>query len=169
MPRLLDVHGTTVSNDWALLDKETELEAALQHAGGKIIVPLKLWKESKRELRNSGKEVAVWLDSDEVPNALEADLQELSLVALNFPKFSDGRGFSSASILRRHYDYKGEIRAIGEVLRDQLFYMRRCGFTTFDLAEGVNLEDARKALADFADNYQSTVEQPLPLFRRRAL
>lgn len=167
MPRLIDLNGDLLANDWVLLEKTAELEAALTLPASSIIVPLQLWQSSKPALLASTKAVAVWLDSNEQAHTLADDLSVLQMIALNFPGFMDGRSYSSATNLRTHYHYSGEIRAIGDVLRDQLFYMRRCGFTTFELKDSVNLEDARKALKDFTDNYQATIEQPLPLFRRR--
>jgi uncharacterized protein (DUF934 family) len=126
-----------------------------------------LWLAHKAELQNTGKQLAVWLDSDQPAHLLADDLGDLPMIALNFPHFMDGRAFSTAVILRQHYHYKGEIRAIGDVLRDELFMMKRCGFTTFDLKDTVKLEDAATAFNDFTTNYQATVETPEPLFRRR--
>ena len=167
MPRLIDRNGVELPNPWAILDKDAALETVLAHASDSLIVPLGLWHAERGNLLASSKRVTVWLDSDESADAIAGDLPNLDMIALNFPVFTDGRGYSTASCLRRHYAYEGEIRAIGDVLRDQLFYLRRCGFTTFDLKDSVKLEDARRAMRDFADNYQATVEQPLPLFRRR--
>lgn len=167
MPRLIDKRGEPIANPWTLLARDSTLEQALA-AGAHAIVPLQLWLGHKEALCAGGKQPGVWLDSDESCAAIAADLPQLPLVALNFPVFSDGRNYSNATRLHQHYHYRGEIRAVGDVLRDQLFYMRRCGFTTFDLRDSVKLEDARKALQDFHDNYQSTIEQPAPLFRRRA-
>lgn len=167
MPRLIDKSGTPIANPWTLLAKDCSLEQA-QAEAGQLIVPLQLWLASNQALRATGKPLAVWLDSDESVTALAAALAQLPLIALNFPVFTDGRNFTNATRLHQHYHYSGEIRAIGDVLRDQLFYMRRCGFSTFDLRDSVKLEDAQQALQDFHDNYQSTIEQPVPLFRRRA-
>lgn len=167
MPRLIDTSGTELVNAWVKLEKDSDLATALAAAAGKLLVPLQLWQDNKEALRKSGKELGVWLDSDQQAAALAGDLAELQLVALNFPGFTDGRSYSTANNLRRHYHYTGEIRAIGDVLRDQLFYLRRCGFSSFDLKDSVKLEDARTALGDFSDSYQATIEQPAPLFRRR--
>lgn len=169
MRRLIDTRGELLDNPWQLLPKDCNLETALGEAASHLLVPLSLWQEHAAALLDSGKQVGVWLDSDEQAAALAPELHRLSLIALNFPGFMDGRSYSTAVNLRQQYDYGGELRAIGDVLRDQLFYMRRCGFTTFELAEAVKLEDARTAFTDFRDNYQSTVEEPLPLFRRRQL
>lgn len=169
MRRLIDTRGELLDNPWQLLPKDCNLETALGEATAHVLVPLQLWLAHAPDLLASGKQVAVWLDSDEQATALAPDLSSLSLIALNFPGFMDGRSYSTAVNLRQQYHYGGELRAIGDVLRDQLFYMRRCGFTTFELQEAVKLEDARTAFTDYCDNYQSTVEEPLPLFRRRQL
>jgi uncharacterized protein (DUF934 family) len=167
MPRLIDRSGELVPDTWTLLAKDCSLEQALAEPAGQLIVPLQLWLGAAEALRASGKQLGVWLDSEEQASALAPDLSQFPLVALNFPVFADGRNYTNATRLRQHYHYAGEIRAIGDVLRDQLFYLRRCGFSSFALRDSVKLEDARKALQDFHDSYQSTVEQPLPLFRRR--
>jgi uncharacterized protein (DUF934 family) len=167
MPRLIDKSGALIPNLWTLLDKDCPLEQAVSSGAHQLVVPLQLWLDHKAALRASGKQLAVWLDSEESVKTIAADLPQLPLVALNFPVFTDGRSYSNATRLHQHYLYGGEIRAIGDVLRDQLFYMRRCGFSSFDLRDSVKLEDAQQALQDFSDNYQSTIEQPLPLFRRR--
>ena len=88
-------------------------------------------------------------------------------VEVNFPRFTDGRGYSIARLLRERHGYKGELRAVGDVQRDQLFYLSRCGFDAFLLREGEDAEDALAALQDFSEAYQASVEQPQPLFRRR--
>jgi len=88
-------------------------------------------------------------------------------IDVNFPKFGDGRGFSIARLLRERYGYKGELRAVGQVARDHLYYMEQCGFDAFLLREGEDVADALAAFDDFSERYQSTVAQPLPLFRRR--
>lgn len=167
MPKLIDIDGKPIPNDWLLLDKDSDASSALAQESAKLLVPLQLWLSSKSDLLGSGKTIAVWLDAGENVAALADDLAELPMLALNFPAFMDGRSYSSATNLRQHYKYSGEVRAIGDVLRDQLFYMRRCGFTTFDLKDSVKLDDASAAMHDYRDNYQSTIEQPQPLFRRR--
>jgi len=133
---------------------------------GNILLPLKYWLEQSAELDGQAGLVGVWLDSDEEVEALADDLAQLPVVALNFPKFVDGRGFSSARLLRDRYDYKGEIRAIGNVIQDQLFILQRCGFSQFCLADNVDLEAAAKSLNDFSDSYQTAADQDQPLFKR---
>lgn len=172
MPKLVK-NGVVVDNPWLLMEKDASLEDCLKADADAIIVPLRLWLELKAQeqqktaLLDGGKQIAVWLDSDETPDALAQDLDSLPMIALNFPVFSDGRNYSNAVNLRRRFGYKGEMRAIGDVLRDQLFYMKRCGFDSFDVSDQVKEEDALKAFSDFHTTYSSTVEEPLPLFKRR--
>ena len=91
----------------------------------------------------------------------------LGVIAVNFPKYGDGRGYSIARLLRERYGYKGELRAVGQVARDHLYYMEQCGFDAFLLREGEDVAEALAAFDDFSERYQSTVAQPVPLFRRR--
>lgn len=101
------------------------------------------------------------------PAALADRLAAIKVIAINFPRFGDGRGYSIARLLRERYGYKGELRAIGEVARDQLHAMAQCGFDAFQLREGEDPQAALAAFGDFSDTYQATAAQPQPLFRRR--
>ena len=107
------------------------------------------------------------LEAGDDPGALAASLGRLKLVAVNFPKFGDGRGYSIARLLRERYGYRGELRAIGAVARDHLYYMAQCGFDAFELRTGEDPQEALAAFNDFSDGYQATVARPQPLFRRR--
>ena len=154
-------HGAVAEDNWTVLQMPVETIPQ-----GNILLPLKYWLEQSAELDGQAGLVGVWLDSDEEVEALADDLAQLPVVALNFPKFVDGRGFSSARLLRDRYDYKGEIRAIGNVIQDQLFMLQRCGFSQFCLADNVDLEAAAKSLSDFSDSYQTAADQDQPLFKR---
>lgn len=167
MPTLIK-NGAVAENPWVIVPRDEDVETALARAQNHLIVPAELWLGAKARFDESGRHIAVWLDSDQHPSLIEPYIQPLSLIALNFPKFSDGRAFSYAVMLRKHYGYRGELRAIGDVLRDPLFYMKRCGFDSFDLSDQVKLEDALRAFKDFQTTYAGTVEEPVPLFRRRA-
>ena len=167
MPRLIDTKAALIANPWVLLAKDCTLETALATTDSHLIVPVNLWLAHKEQLQNAGKQFAVWLDSEQPASLVANELDNLPMIALNFQLFMYGRAYSTAVNLRQHYHYKGEIRAIGDVLRDQLFMMKRCVFTTFDLKDTVKLEDATTAFHDFTTNYQATVEIPEPLFRRR--
>lgn len=168
MPKLIDAAGTLLPNPWVLMPRDATLEGMLATDATHLLVNVKALAEHQAALQQAGKQLAPWLDSDQTVALLGAELPELPLVALNFPGFMDGRSYSTAVILRQQAGFKGELRAIGDVLRDQLILMKRCGFSTFDLKDSVKLEDAKTAFGDFHTSYQSTVEEPRPLFLRRA-
>ncbi|MBH9340278.1 DUF934 domain-containing protein [Pseudomonas aeruginosa] len=154
-----------VDDRWHVLPKDATLESVPN--SDDVIIPQALWLEHGPALRGRDGGRGVWLDADEEPESIAGDLDRFQVVAVNFPVFTDGRGFSSARLLRERYGYKGEIRAIGDVLRDQLFFMRRCGFDAYAIRADRSPEDALASLDDFSEVYQTSVEQPLPLFRRR--
>ena len=109
---------------------------------------------------------AVRLEPGEGPFPLLEHLDCIPLVAINFPNFMDGRGFSYARELRER-GYRGELRATGQFIQDQLTYLARCGFDAFAPADESQLEGGLSRLADFSETYQASPDQPLPLFRRR--
>ncbi len=161
-------NGQIVTDDWQVLklaEGETPETVALD--GGKRIVPLAVWQARRAEIVSRGQSVGVWLDSSEGPEAIADDLASFALVAVNFPKFADGRGYSTARLLRERYGYRGELRAIGDVLHDQLFLMKRCGFDAFAVRADKDIRAALAGLGDFSEAYQAAVDQPQPLFRRR--
>lgn len=110
---------------------------------------------------------AVVLEPGETLAPLLAHIDDLSLVLVNFPTFMDGRGFSYGRELRER-GYTGELRAVGNFIRDQLTYLSRCGFNAFQMSDETQLADALASLADFTDAYQASIDRPEPLFRRRA-
>lgn len=107
------------------------------------------------------------LEPGDDPAKVADRLGAVARVEVNFPKFTDGRGYSIARLLRERYGYQGELRAVGDVQRDQLFFLSRCGFDAFLLREGQDAEEALCAFRDFSEAYQASVERPEPLFRRR--
>ena len=112
-----------VEDDWTVLRlNEQESAENVTVAAGKVIVPLKVWLAQRDALQQRA-EIGVWFASDERPEDLKGDVQKFSVIAVDFPKFSDGRGYSTAYNLRARLGYTGELRAIGDVLRDQLFYI----------------------------------------------
>ena len=155
--------GRIVPDAWQMVADDAELPQ------GAIIVSLPRWQREGAALLQRGSALGVCLANDSAVTTLAADLPQLALVALEFPKFNDGRAYSQARLLRERYGYCGEIRATGEVLRDQLFFMMRSGFDSFVLRADQNLEAALSAFHDFSDAYQPAADQPLPLFRRRFL
>jgi len=132
-----------------------------------VIVPLKLWLERKDALASRKGRTGVWIESGEGVEQLAGDLERLPIVALNFKSFGDGRGFSSACLLRERYAYKGDVRATGQVIRDWLLFMERCGINEFLLREDEDPENALEAFKELPQAYQASVVEPQPLFRRR--
>jgi uncharacterized protein (DUF934 family) len=155
-----------VANDWALLRLEAGEDAtSVNVPAGKVIVPLEVWL-AQRESLQQRPELGVWLASDARPEALSFDLARFAVIAIDFPKFTDGRGYSISYNLRSRLGFKGELRAIGDVLRDQLFYMQRVGFDAFEVRADKDIHNALKGLSDFSETYQHSLDQKSPLFRR---
>lgn len=163
MPRLIK-NGAIVEDRWTLLREVASLTDVPE--GVSAIVPLSLWRVERNALRARA-EIGVWLKPDDDPELLADDVGALPLIAVDFPQFTDGRGYSTARLLREKLGFNGELRAIGDVLRDQLYYLRQCGFNAFAVRADRNLEEALKGFGDFSDNYQATATRPVPLFRRR--
>ena len=168
MPRLIK-NDRIVDDAWTrlvLTEGEAPESVALPNAS--VIFPLAVWQAQRTAILARPHEVGVWLDSHESAETLAGDLAHLSVIAVNFPKFTDGRGYSTARLLRERYGYGGEIRAIGDVLHDQLFFMRRCGIDAYAVRADKDIEAALAGLSTFSETYQAAVDQPQPLFRRRA-
>jgi uncharacterized protein (DUF934 family) len=168
-------NGQILNDDWSVLRLGAEDSAdSIALPPGRVLVPLAVWlarRESLLTLAAAGT-VGVWLSGSDDPAALAGDLSQLQLIALDFPKFADGRSYSIATLLRTRYRYAGELRAIGEVLRDQFFYLHRCGFDSLQPPAGkydtAQLEAALASLHTFAEPYQGAVDVAAPLFRRHA-
>ncbi|MDR5770752.1 MULTISPECIES: DUF934 domain-containing protein [unclassified Caballeronia] len=137
---------------------------------GKLLVPFALWKEHRAALvaAHSKDELGVWLAPDDEPADLVADFGDIAVIAVDFPVFRDGRGFSIGRLLRERYQWTGELRAIGDVLRDQLLFHARCGFDAFAVREDKDINDALNAFNEFTERYQGATDDLEPLFRRRS-
>lgn len=150
-----------VEDNWLHLDDDAELVA------GNITVSLARWQaEHKTLIRHQGS-LGLRMSGDDPLEEIVPDLAHFSLIVLIFPAFTDGRCYSFARLLRDRYDYQGEIRAQGDILHDQLFYMTQCGINSFEMVHENRLKDAVVAFDDFSENYQATVLKPEPLYRRR--
>jgi len=168
MPKIIK-NDRIVDDAWQVLKlTEGETAEAVGLPEAPTLFPLTVWQARKDELLARIATAGVWLDSSESPEALVSDLSDLSIVAVNFPKFADGRGYSTARLLRERYGYRGEIRAIGDVLHDQLYFMKRCGIDAYAVRADKDIDAALAGLNTFSDAYQAAVDQPQPLFRRRA-
>ena len=115
----------------------------------------------------SPKEKVLRLEPADDPASIS--LEAVARVEVNFPKFGDGRGYSIARLLRERYGYRGELRAVGHITRDLLFYLESCGFDAFELRAGEDPHEALASFEDFSEAYQASVARPQPLFRRRSV
>lgn len=161
MPTKL-IKGNRVADDqWQRIgdDAETPLPE------GPVIVPLSVWQASRDQLIDR-QALGVCLGPADAASDIADDLERFQVIAIDFPAFTDGRGFSTARELRERYQYQGELRAVGQFIRDQLFYLKRCGFDAFAI-ETCEPEAALSSLNDFSNSYQAANDQPQPLFRRR--
>ncbi len=190
------VDGAIVHDDWTLLELPRVEEAERKQAGkvvlfrltgeqthspeqlagvavptGRVIVPLGVWLAQKDLLapRVTAGEIGICIDTHELVEDLAAatgDINVFPLIAVRFERFPDGRGYSTATLLRTRYGFRGQLRAVGDVLRDQLFLMLRCGFDAFAVRADRDIEVALTGLRDFSEPYQAAVTPDQPLWRR---
>ncbi|MCG8378066.1 MAG: DUF934 domain-containing protein [Proteobacteria bacterium] len=153
-----------VDDDWPVI---RELESSDPIPEGKAILPLAYWQANRDQLLKNNSEHAVWIDGSVETDELLDDLDHFSIIALDFPAFKDGRSYSHARLLRERYGYKGELRAIGDVLRDQLFFMQRCGINSYVIREDKDINDALNGLNDFTIRYQAAADDAVPIYKLR--
>lgn len=144
-----------------VVDTESELPQ------GNILVEAGYWLENQTSLTGRS-DIGIYLNGDADLESFKDQLNNFDVIAVNFPAFADGRGYSLARLLKERYNYQGEIRAIGDVLIDQLYFMKRCGFDTYLLKDGLEAEKALQYFATFSDPYQLAYDVQTPLFRRKA-
>lgn len=149
-----------VEDNWTHLDDDAELVA------GNITVSLTRWQAEHESLVKHDAELGLRLLGSDPVEEIVPDLANFSLIVLDFPAFPDGRSYSLARLLRDRYDFKAEIRAQGDILHDQLFYMTQCGINSFEMANPEKIEEVMVAFNDFSESYQTTVHKPDPLYRR---
>jgi len=135
---------------------------------GDVVVSAKRFLTEREALlaRNAGR-LGVLVAPDDAVEDLASDVQRLALVMVHFPVFRDGRGLSSARLLRERFGYAGEVRAVGDVLEDQIFYMLRCGFDAFEIAAQDPEVVFARASKSFSAVYQTAADRRAPVWRRR--
>lgn len=153
-----------IEDDWQLLRSADEIQADRL---ARSIVPFSYWRDRGEGVGGKSSVKAVWISPDDDFEPYAKDLHALDLIAVDFPSFRDGRGYSIATLLRARYAWIGQLRAVGDVLRDQLNYMRRCGFDAFAVRADKDIHDALLSFSHYSVKYQGAVDDPLPLFRRR--
>jgi len=163
-------NGRIVENSWQRLEAGADggpgpLPEPLPEAA--LLVPLSLWQAHRGTFDAWRGRLGIVLTADAPIEDIAGQLARFSLVAIDIPKFGDGRALSLARLLRERWNYGGEVRAVGEVLHDQLADLRRCGFDAFELRADQDVESALGAFYPFSEAYQTSVDRPLPLFRRR--
>lgn len=163
MTKQIILDGALADNSWHLVTADSD--TALTDGA---IVPLATWLAIRESGSIAGKRVGVWLAPADDPAELADDVARLPLIAVQFPAFTDGRGYSIGRLLRERFGFRGELRAFGDVGRDHVFNLSRCGFNAFEIKQSQEPGQALGGLADFSEGYQTSVERPVPLYRRRA-
>ncbi len=161
MPRRLLRDGRVADDDWSYAAEAEGSPAAA------LILTLEQWQNERESwIARGARRLGVVLQPAHKVESLAADLPRLELIAAEFPGPSEGRGYSQARLLREHWKFTGELRATGYVRRDQLFFMARCGFNSFELPDA-DIDDAHEAFSTFSKAYQPANDAGLPLKLRR--
>ncbi len=140
-----------VQDNWHIIDEGETLKSANN------LVDLAYWQANRTELITTHSPIGLRIDGNEDIELIATDLQYFSLIAINFPSFTDGRGYSLAHTLREQYDYSHELRAVGDILPDQALYLKRVGFDVLDLPNKESAELALQKLSEFSVFYQKSV------------
>lgn len=194
MSNQLILNKKIVNNDWVFLLPVIEQKEVKKQAGkvvmfkvtgenfpedddlnkiklpdvSKILLPLKLYLLRKDEIEKKYSEVGLWVYSHEdfqwLSN-LNLDLNKFSVIGIYIEKFADGRIYSLGNLIRRKLKFKNDLRALGDILKDQLFFLDRSGFSSFLIKEGRSAEEAIKGLGDFSHSYQATLDE-IPSWRK---
>ena len=165
--RIVDGAPRVVADDWRVVDSATDWDNCAADRAAGLLLPLALAEAQPGRIRgDQGRALGLALAPDDDPARAVPFFAHIRLIGVQFPKFTDGRGYSTAVLLRTRHGWRGELRALGEVLQDQLFALRRVGFDSFALRPGRDPQAALRAFAPFTDTYQGSVDQPLPAFAR---
>jgi uncharacterized protein (DUF934 family) len=170
MIRLLGDVPVIVDDPWTVIREESDAIARAEARGNAlrgIVLPVRVYLDAMRHDPAALHEAGAWIPPDADFEERAHELLDAPVIAVDFPSFRDGRGLSIGVILRTRFGYRGELLAIGDVLRDQLEYMRRCGFSAFAVRADKSLSDALKGFSEITVRYQGAVGDPAPLFRRR--
>lgn len=168
--------GRAESAHWPQLDEAALRQLAARKSDTKpdidgpvdgVLIPFQLWRVERALCETLGTEIGVIVRDDDDLDEVAKALPNIGVIAVNFPKFTNGRGYSIARLLRGRYGYSRELRAMGDIMRDQIFYLSRVGFDAYELRPDQDAQQALAALGDFTEPYQASSDQPVPLFRRR--
>jgi len=156
--------GAIAADDWLVIEDD-RTEAA--SAGGKVIVTLARWRAERQELLAAHSAVGVLVPNTADIEAVYPEIADRALIALQFPTFTDGRALSQAVVLRKRLRYRGELRAVGDIIRDLVFWLGRCGFDSIVPRKDQNLEGCRAALDEITVAYQAAADEHTPVWVRR--
>lgn len=163
---MLIKNNALVDDEWTVLRlHEGEAANSVTVPAGKVIVPLPVWL-CQHEALQGRKELGLWLAGFERAEDIPDDIHRFPVIAVDFHKYTDGRGYTLAYRLRKQMGFRGELRAMGDVLQDQLFYMKRVGFDAFAVRADKDAAAAMAGFADFSLSYQASVDTDEPLYRR---
>ncbi len=158
---LIKNQSISPDNPFAFFEDDAEVPD-----GAHAIVSQTRFLEQRVTLLERATALGVRVAPEDDPQALLGSFDGLALVAIWFPKYADGRGYSHARLLRDRYGWSGELRAVGDVKRDQLFYMKRCGFDAYELPEGQDAEASLASLSDFEVTYQTAADGRAPIYHQ---
>lgn len=156
-------NGAVVADDWTLVADDE----SLPDEGKPVIVSLTRFMAERDQLVGRNAPLGLRLKSNEPPAAVAEDLDRFAVVALEFPSFRDGRGYSHATQLRDRFHFKGEIRAVGDVLRDQILNMLRCGIDAFEVGDEFPMAAFEQAPHEFSHYYQPAVVGGRTILQKR--
>lgn len=153
-----------VEDEWTVIeDGRADIEAG----PGKVIVTLARWRVEREALLRGQAAVGVLVPNTADIEAVFAEIEDRPLIVLQFPTFTDGRALSQAVVLRKRLGFRGELRAAGDVIRDLVFWLGRCGFDSIVPRKDQSLEGCREALTEITVAYQAAVDAHTPVWVRR--
>ena len=161
---LVKLRDGSLDSPWPRLSADDAVPAE-----GAVLVPLSRWLSDREALLKRADAVGVWLAPGQGPEDFGPEgIAGLSVIALHFPVFSDGRHYSVARILREQLGYRGELRATGDVLTDQIRFLVRCGFDALETKHQLSLERIRALSSPARPAYQSAADGSVPGWAARA-
>ena len=159
-------NGELTQDSWVSVEDPAALPEGSGDSGD-IIVTLDHWQAEKETPKLRNGRLGIQLSADQLADSIGADVADFDLIALTFPKFQDGRAYSTARLLRERYGFEGELRATGAVHRDQFFFMARCGFDTYQVQDEKEVKGFTQAMEEISLSYQPATDTRRPLYRRR--
>jgi uncharacterized protein (DUF934 family) len=154
--------GRVAEDSWRTLSDDQPVIG-----NGPVIISFERWRDHKDALARHNGPLGIRMKSDQPPTLIADDVHRFDLIALEFPTLGDGRAYSYARLLRDRHKFKGEIRAVGDVYKDQLFFMQRCGFSSFELPPGRDPENALGALRSYSVVYAPASDGAKPAYQQR--